>query len=654
VKNRKIFHELVDLKEALRKIFEYAQPSPPGVEEVDLRNALGRVLAEDVYAPIDYPPFDRSEVDGYAVKSSNIAGAEEWSPIELRVAGFVGVGHEPKIEVVDGIAVEIATGAPIPRGADAVVMEEYCERCGDRIRVRKSVAPRENIHIAGTDISRGVLILAKGTRIGYSEVAVLAALGVGRVKVFRKPKVAVFSTGDELVEPGKPLERIGLVYDVNRFSVSALLKALGAEPHPMGVLPDDVGTIARAIEEATKNHDLVVVSGGTSAGLGDVVYRALERVGKVLFHGLKTKPGKPTLAAIVNGKLIIALPGFPFSAMAVALHLLKPVINAMCGLADREEVAVRAKLVKRVWKPLDRALFLPVVVKERNGEILAYPVPFRSGSVSPLLIADGIAVVEERSDYVDKGSYVEVELLRRPSKLLIVGSNDLALTTVLKNCGVLQLSRIVSVGSTEGLRALGEGVADVAPTHLLDEESRIYNVPFLERMGLRNRAVLVKGWRRKLVLAYAPGNPKKIRGLEDLLRKGVLFVNRNKGSGTRVFIDLKLRELADRLGMDFESLVARVRGYELEVSTHTAVAAAIAHGRADAGVCIEAAAAMYGLEYVELGWEEYDFAIARESLDNSVVEKFLEFLSDRELLRNVLSRFPGYEPHPRAGEVVWP
>ncbi len=651
---RKLFHELVDLREALRRIFEYVHPAPVGVEEVETSRALGRVLAEDVYAPIDYPPFDRSEVDGYAVKSASLVGAEEWNPVELRVVGSVGVGEEPRVEVVDGTAVEIATGAAMPRGADAVVMEEFCERRNGFVIVKRSVVPRENVHIAGTDIARGSLVLSRGTRIGFGEVAVLTALGIGSVKVFRKPRIAVFSTGNELVEPGEPLSRVGLVYDVNRFSVSSFLKSLGADPHPMGVLPDDVDVVAERVDEACKRFDMVVVSGGTSAGLGDVVYRALERLGKILFHGLKTKPGKPTLAAVVNSKLVLALPGFPFSAMCIALHLLKPVVEAMMGLATVEEPGVRATLVKRVWKPIDRSLFLPVVIKERGAEALAYPLPFRSGSVSPLILADGIALLEERSDYVDKGSRITVKLLRRPSRMLVVGSNDIALNTVLRDCGVLPLARVVSVGSTEGLRALAEGVADVAPTHLLDEETGVYNTPFLERMGLRGRAVLVKGWRRRLVLAYAPGNPKNIRGFEDLLREDVLFVNRNRGSGTRVFIDAQLRSLAKRLGMEFRELVKKVRGYELELPTHTAVAAAIAHGRADAGVCVEAAAAMYGLSYVELGWEEYDFAVSTDSLDNPAVRRFLEYLRDRGALRSSLSKFVGYEPHPRSGEVVWP
>ncbi len=648
---RRLFHRLLPIDEALRVVMERARPRPRGTEVVPLLESLGRVLAKDVRAPIDYPPFDRSEVDGYAVRSVDTFGADELNPIELEVVGSVEIGEAPSVEVGPGQAVEIATGAPMPRGADAVVMEEHCCRKGRVIEVRRSVAPRENVAIAGSDIAIGELVIPRGTRIGYPEIAVMAALGMDRVEVFERPRVIVFSTGNELVEPGKPLA-LGKVYDSNRFAVAALLRSLGAVVELGRILPDDVEEVARAIEEAVREFDMVVLSGGTSAGVGDVVYRALERVGELVIHGLATKPGKPTAVAVVGGKVVVGLPGFPYSAMSIAMHFLKPLVEALAGIEESRGWRVVARLGRRVWKPVERTLFLPVALRRVGGGYVAYPIPFRSGSVSQLLRADGVAVVSSRSDVVEEGSEVVVELLREPGEVLIVGSHDIALPEVLRECGCLHVARVVPVGSLEGLKALGKGLCDVAPTHLLDEGSGVYNEPFMERLGLRGKAVLVKGWRRRLVLAYAKGNPKGIKGFEDLLREDVVFVNRNKGSGTRTFVDTRLRELARKLGMSFSELVSRIRGYTYEVNTHTGVAAAIAQGRADVGVCIEVAAKMYGLDYTPLTWEEYDFAISIDSLSKPAIERFISTLSSPRL-REVLSRFPGYEPHPRSGEIVW-
>ncbi len=650
--SRKLFHKLVDPEEALRIVMNRARLEPRGVEEVSLLESLGRVLAEDVRAPIDYPPFDRSEVDGYAVRSVDTFGADELNPVKLELVGSVSVGEEPRAEVSQHQAVEIATGAPMPRGADAVVMEEFCRKVGNYVEVRRSVAPRENVAIAGSDVAIGELVIPRGTRIGFAEIGVLAALGMDRVKVFTKPRIAVFSTGDELVEPGKPLGSVGRIYDSNRFAIAAFLKELGAEVALGGILSDNVDDVEEAVSRALELNDMVVLSGGTSAGLSDVVYKALERIGEIVVHGLATKPGKPTVIAISRGKLVVGLPGFPYSAMCIAMYLLKPLVERLCGLELSPRVRIIAKLGRRIWKPIERTLFLPIALRKAGSTYIVYPVPFRSGNVSQLLKADGIAIVKGRAEVIEEGYEVEVELLREPGEILVVGSHDIALPEVLRECGYLPRARLVSVGSLEGLKALAKGLADVAPTHLLDEATGTYNEPFMERLGLKGKAVLVKGWRRRLVLAFAKGNPKGIKSFRDLLRNDVVFVNRNKGSGTRVFIDLKLKRLANELGIKFSELISRIRGYTYEVNTHSGVAAAIAQGRADVGVCVEAAAKMYDLDYIPLAWEEYDFAIARDSLDREIVRKFLETLSSPRL-REILSRFPGYEPHPRSGEVVW-
>jgi len=645
---RRIFHRLVSLDEARRVLENLVAGVSIGVEEVPIEGAVGRVLAEDVHAHVDYPPFDRSEVDGYAVRASDTYGADEDRPVRLRVVGSIEVGSEPKIEVGPGEAVEIATGAPLPRGATAVVMVEHTRRVNNGfIEVYRAVAPRENIALAGSDISKGELVAPRGHVVRPIDLAIMAAVGIRRVKVFKRPRIAVVSTGNELVEPGNPLP-LGCVYDVNGFSITALLRSWGADAVFVARVGDDELEVSKLITELARSYDMVVLSGGTSAGLGDVVYRAIERAGKIVVHGIRVKPGKPTVIGIVEGKPVVGLPGFPFSALCIALYLLRPVIASLCGYRARSR-RIRVELVRDVVKRLGRAMFIPLALRARGERVLALPIPYRSGNVSTLARADAVAMAPEDVERIPAGTVIDAELIEDLSdRIAVVGSHDIALIEILHRAGIIDETRLVWLGSLEGLRVISTGFSDIAPTHLVDEVSGVYNKPFIERMGLKDRVVLIAGYRRRLVLAFARGNPKNIRGFEDLLRDDVLFINRNRGSGTRFFIDRALREIASKLGTSFGEVVKRVRGYEYEVSTHSAVAAAIASGRADAGVCIEYAAVQHGLDYIPLAWEEYDFAVLRESLNDPRVARFIEYLRSDEC-RELLRSLRGYEPHPRMG-----
>jgi len=649
---RVIFHELLIVEEALSRIFSVVDVRPLGVEVVGLSGAYGRVLAEDIYSPIDVPPFDRSIVDGFAVRAEDLFGVDELNPGELRIVGLVEPGDSTLPRVGPGEAVEISTGAPVPPGANSIVMVEYTRRVGDRVQVFRSVVPGENIAYAGSDIMLGELILRRCTRLGVRELGVLAATGLKHVRVYRRPRVAVISTGNELKEPGSPLPP-GRIYDVNSYTISAALLELGAEPVALGIVGDDEVKMEEVIGRAEREYDMVVVSGGTSAGLGDLVYRVFSKLGPpgIIVHGLKVKPGKPTVIAVSrSGKLLVGLPGFPSSAMMIFNLIVKPVIARMLCL-QYPEVSVKARLAVRVEGARGRRGLYPVSLVDVGGGVVAYPLPAESGAIKVIAMADGFIEVPESLEYMGEGEEVTVKLFShhyRPADLYVIGSHDMGLDRLTPLLGLNV--KIINVGSLEGLKSVIRGEADIAGIHLVDEETGEYNIPYLKRYNVRN-AVLIRGYMREQGLIVAKGNPNNVRGLEDVVDKGLTIVNRNRGSGTRVLLDMKLREIARARGLTFEELVSKVKGYYYEARTHTAVAATISQGKADVGVGIKVAAELYNLDFISLGWEYYDFLIPKAKLGKEQVKAFIRVLKSPEARRELEKL--GYRVPSNVGEVVW-
>ncbi|MGC9210310.1 MAG: molybdopterin biosynthesis protein [Acidilobus sp.] len=649
-----VFHKLVSVDEALRLLDQKVGGiGPLGVVEVDILDAQGKVLAEDVRAPIDYPPFDRSTVDGYAVRSIDVAGASDVTPVNLKVTGRVSIGHPPSGEVGPREAFEISTGAMIPRGADSVVMEEYVSRKGDRLTVYRPVVPGENISQAGSDISAGDVVLRSGTLLTAREIAVLAGLGISRVKVFRPPKVIVFSTGVELTPPGRPLEP-GHLYDVDGYVITAALKELGADVEFRGILPDDYNLMLKAVGEALEVADIVITTGSTSAGYGDMIYKVFRDLGaEVIVHGLKARPGKPTAIAVKGRKILFGLPGFPLSAMMNLYTLVSPVILRMRGLEPSAELPkVRAKIPFRFQAGRGFTELIPVQLVQGLEGLSAYPLMAGSGSIAGIGLSDGFIVAEESREYFDENEEVEVTLFSKSLKipeLNIIGSNCPGIEVVLRVSGLTRSARVISVGSMGGWLAIKRGDADIAGTHLLDEKTLQYNVHVPKIMGLEDKVYIVRGYARRIGFLVRKGNPKGIKGFEDLLRSDVVIVNRNKGSGTRVLLDLKLREL---LGNRRPEEV--VKGYTYEVKTHTAVATAIIQGRADVGLSLEAVARMFDLDFIPVGEEIFDFAIRKERFDKQSVRKFVDALSSKEFSERLSKELPGYRTLPESGKVIYP
>ncbi len=409
----KMFRKLLTLDEAKKVLAQHFTPKPLGIEEVSLLDAHNRVLAEDVKADLDIPPFHRSTVDGYAVKAENTFGAEENKPVKLKICGTVNIGELPKIKVAHGEAAEIVTGAPIPEGADAVVMFEHTERKNDELYVYDAVAKDENVMKAGADIRKGENILKTGQLLGSKEIGVLAALGKAKIKVYKAPCVAVLSTGAEITEPGAELLP-GKIYDINAYSLSAAVIECGGKPLYLGVFPDDATELQKTLKHALASADVVLTSGGVSVGPTDVMPKTLDSLGKpgVIVCGITIKPGKPTTIALVNGKPVFSLPGHPTSALLVFHLLARPIIQRMAGLRQRKFSKVKALASARMFPAKGRRTFVMVKLKrDESNRLLAEPVPTGlSGAITTMAKADGFVEIPENQQFVDENEEVVVHL----------------------------------------------------------------------------------------------------------------------------------------------------------------------------------------------------------------------------------------------------
>lgn len=629
---QKEFRKLVTINDA-KRIIESLHIRA-GISEVNIQYAAGLILAEDVFSEVDVPPFDRASMDGFAVRASDTFEAREDRPIALKLADSILPGVNPDIKIKDGEAAEIATGAVMPAGADAVVMVEYTRK-NEELLILRPVSINENVMHAGADIMAGERILKMGTSLGPRETGLLAAAGRDTVKVNRLT-VGLISTGNELVRPGDEL-RPGQIYDINSFSIGTAVKECGGEPVYFGIIKDERKEMENALKKAAEECDIILTSGSTSAGTGDMMYRLIGDNGTLLAHGIDIKPGKPAIIGKVFGKPIFGLPGYPASSLTIFNEFIAPVIRKAIGKKE-ERLNVQAKLASSI-RTDGRSQLLPVGLVRG----LAYPIQKSSGAITMLSEADGFIEIPSEIEMIDAGEGVEVILFGEieTPELLFVGSHCLGLD-VLADVAGLNI-RIINTGSSGGLSAIRSGTADIAGVHLLDGSGE-YNLPFLERFGIKN-AVLVKGYLREQGLIVRKNSG--IKRFEDIL--DVRLINRNSGSGTRVLVDLKLKEIAAIKGISFEELTNCIDGYHTEAKTHSAVAAAVKLGKADAGVGIRTVAELNGLDFIKIADEEYDFVIPQELLESREINILLKALRGKEFSEKMPHGLRTYE---RTGEII--
>lgn len=598
-----------------------------GAEDVPLDDARGRVLARRVDATIDVPGFDRASMDGYAVSARETFGADETDPVTLDVGGAVHAGHAPDAEVSEGTAVEISTGAVLPPGADAVVAVERTSRDGDRVAIRTTVTPGENVMLAGADIAAGERALGPGTELTAREIGLLAALGVDAVPVRSKPRVGIVSTGEELVRPGGELDHAaGQIYDVNTHTVAAGVEAAGGEPVTYAHAGDDLDDLETTLRQAAEECDLVLSSGSTSASTVDVIYRVVEDLGELLIHGVAVKPGRPMLVGRFEDAAYVGLPGYPVSALTIFRTFVAPAIREAADLPEPATATATGEMAVRERYEEGRLRYVPVgLVADGDGRTLVYPVDKGSGATTSLTAADGVVAMEPDTSELGAGESVSVELFApsvRPPSLLGVGEDDPALSRLLDR---VDRPRYLSEGSRVGRRWLADGIADVA----------VLAGPVESPAD----AVEVGSWTREWGLLVPSDNPADVDGLESLLDRDLSFVNRPGDSGLRATFDDALDGLAAERETSRVALTASIAGYERTARAHESPARMVARGDADVGLGLGVTADRLELGFVSLGTQPVRIVAAPTRTEKDGVEQLAAALDGGE----VLASLSGYE-----------
>jgi putative molybdopterin biosynthesis protein len=590
---------------------------PPRVAaiRVPVADAVGRVTAEAVWATRSSPAFDSAAMDGIAVRAADTAGAGETAPVLLAVGDY---------RVVD-------TGDPLPVGYDAVVMREHVHHTSDgKAELRAAVPPYQHVRSIGEDISANELLLPEGHRLRPVDVGAAAAAGATELTVRRRPVVVIVPTGDEIrpigTEPGP-----GEILDTNSLMLAAQAREIGCEVRVTAIVPDDPQLIVAALRAAATEADLVILIAGSSAGRDDYTARVVAEAGALAVHGVAVKPGHPVVLGTVTGPPgtpVLGAPGYPVSASLTFDIFAAPLIASLEGAAPRERPATGARLARKLASAIGTDDWVRVRLGRVGGDIVATPLPRGAGVLTSLVRADGLLVVPAGVEGHHAGERVRVELLRGLGEIgrtiVAIGSHDLVLDVAaseLRAADPLVTLASSNVGSLGGLVALRDGLCHLAGSHLLDPQTGEYTLPYLDRLlGDGPAVAVIRLVHRDQGLIVAPGNPLGLGGVSDLTRPGLRYVNRQRGAGTRVLLD---QELA-RLDLTHD----QIGGYAREEHTHLGVAAAIAAGRADAGLGILAAARAFGLDFVPVAREPYDLVLRADTVETPLLEPLWTLLAD--------------------------
>ncbi len=595
-----------------------------GTEIVRVQDACGRVTADPVYAHICAPHYPACAMDGVALEARATFGAGETTPVTLTVQQYTPVD----------------TGDPLPDGCDAVVMiEDVVEAEDGAIRLFAPAAPWQHVRQIGEDICAGEMILPSRREITPAAIGSMLAGGVLEAEILRRPVVGIIPTGDEIVPP-TPDPKPGDIIEFNSSIFSAMLAGWGADTRVFPIVPDDLGKLCAALEEALSLCDAVLLNAGSSAGREDYAAEAIAQVGEVLCHGVAIRPGKPAVLGCRGGKPILGVPGYPVSGILVLEQFLKPLLDEWYGRAPAAQEVCQAVLSRSVVSGLKYREFVRVRLGTVGGRLIAAPLSRGGGVVSSFMKADGILEIPQGCEGHGAGSTVPVRLLRPMAELsntlVVIGSHDPLLdeaADLLHRADPALYMSSNHVGSMGGIMAVRRGEAHAAGVHLLNESDGRYNVSFIQKYFPKGGVRLVECVGRSQGLMLQAGNPKGLRGVDGLAAPGVRYVNRQKGSGTRILIDY----LCKKEGVD----PARIYGYDREEFTHTSVAAQIAAGTADAGMGIYSAAKLYGLDFLPVCVEQYDLLIPDAAWDTPVVRRLLEILRGGEF-RARLEALGGY------------
>jgi putative molybdopterin biosynthesis protein len=628
----------IPLSEALQKfhdaLLEAAALSLAEAETLALDQAHGRVTAAPVWAIRSSPHYDAAAMDGVAVRARETIGATETSPLRLTV------GEQ---------AVWVDTGDPMPAGLDAVIMIEVIHQVDAcTIEIQAPVAPYQHVRPLGEDIVATELVLPGSHRLRPQDLAACAAAGLTAVAVRQPPHVTVIPTGTELVpigtEPGP-----GDIVEFNSLMLGAMMAEWGGRATRWPAIPDDYERLKQTILAALAASDIVVVNAGSSAGSEDYTARAVADLGQLVVHGVAVRPGHPVVLGVVQHKPVIGIPGYPVSAALTCELFIKPLIEHKLGLPPSTRPKITAHLSRKVVSPIGEDEYLRVRLGRVGTKMVATPMQRGAGVIMSLVRADGLVLIPRFSEGLEAGQEVTAELLRTPESLdttiVAIGSHDLTLDLLASELrrGHPNLTLTSSnVGSLGGLLALQRGETHLAGSHLLDEATGEYNLAFVRRYVPGRALVVVNLVHRIQGFIVPPGNPKSITTLADLRRDGITFINRQRGSGTRVLLDYLLTQQ--------DIAPAQIAGYDREEFTHLAVAAAVAGGRVDVGLGVLSAARALGMNFVAMRNEQYDLVILREFYDSELLQPLLALIRSQAFQQQVAG-LGGYDVS-TMGEVI--
>jgi len=602
-----------------------AQGFAPKTELIPVQESNGRITAEAVYAHICAPHYPASAMDGIALAARSSFGATETTPVTLKPDRFT---------VVD-------TGDPIPEGCDAVIMiEDVVYNEDGSLRIYAPAAPWQHVRQIGEDICAGEMILGANLRITPAAIGSLLAGGILEVSVLSRPVVGIIPTGDEVVQPTAD-PKSGDILEFNSSIFAAMLSDWGADAKIFPIVPDDPEQIKRTLQIALDSCDAVVLNAGSSAGREDYSAEVIAALGTVLYHGVAIKPGKPAILGYSGSKPVLGVPGYPVSGIIVMEELMKPLIQKWYHTVPQSAEYCTATLSKTVVSGLKYQEFVRVRMGQVGDKLIASPLGRGSGIISSFMKADGILEIPQGREGYEAGEEVQVRLLRPAEELsrtlVAIGSHDPLLDELSDMLHIADPGLFMSsshVGSMGGIMAVRRGETHIAGCHLLDETDGSYNTAFIKKYFPKGGVRLVECVGRSQGLMLAKGNPRNIRSVADLAQSGISYVNRQKGSGTRILIDY----LCKQEGLD----TSAIYGYDREEFTHTSVAAQIASGTADAGMGIYSAARLYDLDFLPICMEQYDLLIPDYAWDSPVVQKLLEVLKSDEF-RSRLEAMGGYE-----------
>jgi putative molybdopterin biosynthesis protein len=599
---------------------------PEGIETIPVSQSLGRITAEAVLAKISSPFYHSSAMDGYAVRFPETFGASEADLLLLKL---------------NEQAIPVNTGDPVPEGFNAVIMVEDVNIAGDHIEISEPVTPYQHVRPVGENIVQTELILPENHTIRPVDIGAMISGGNAGVKVRKKPVVTVVPTGSEIVEPGAPLEK-GNIIDSNSYMIGALVEQWGGEYIRNDIAPDNKVRLKEMVLESVEKSDVVVIIAGASAGTKDFTPNVVAELGTVFVHGISIKPGKPVLLGMINEKPVIGLPGYPVAAYMTFEFFGKPLIYHLLGIETEKPEILNAKLSRPVASSLGQEEFLRVKVGKVGDKYFATPVGRGAGALMTLQRADGIIQVPAMNEGIAPDTEVEVALIRTKNEInntvVSIGSHDNTLDVLanfLKRKFPSYSLSSAHVGSMGGIMAIRKSEAHVAGTHLLDEVSGEYNVPFVKKLLKDIPLKLINLVYRQQGLIVRKGNPKNINAIHDLTRSDLVFINRQPGSGTRLLTDKCLKET----GIDISS----IKGYDKEEYTHMGIASAVASGSADTGMGILTAAIALDLEFVPVAKERYDLIIRGDYLESPMMKAFLQIVSSDEEFRDAVNALGGYD-----------